>query len=232
AARRDALRELGSRLQRALPTLLALRRTALVAAERHMPDPHRLIAVRRGRVVLHSGELSRALPALLAVRRAALVAAERRMVDPHRLMVRRRGEVAVADGALRRALPALLAARRAALAAAERPMPDPRQAIEIRRGRLGVTGAGLQGGLRQTLRDAAAMLRERAAILSGLTARLDSASPGAVLARGYVLVRDQAGHPVTAGATLRPGTRLSLAFADGERLVRVEHAASQGALDV
>ena len=233
AARRDALRALEGRLQRALPTLLALRRTALVAAERHMPDPHRLIAVRHGRVVLQSGELRRALPALLAARRAALVAAERRMVDPHRLVVRRRGEVAVADGALRRALPALLAARRAALAAAERPMPDPRQAVEIRRGRLGVIGAGLQAGLRQTLRDAAATLRERAAILSGLTARLDSASPQAVLARGYVLVRDQAGHPVTAGVTLRPGTRLSLAFADGERLVRVEHdAASQGALDV
>ena len=110
-------------------------------------------------------------------------------------------------------------------------MPDPLQAIEIRRGRLAVTGAGLQSGLRQALRDEAGALRERAAVLSGLAARLHSASPQAVLARGYVLVRDQAGHPVTVGAALRPGDRLSLAFADGDRSVRVERAASLGALD-
>ncbi len=233
ASRRDALREAGHRLHRALPALLALRRTALVAAERHMPDAHRLIENRRGRVVLQSGELRRALPALLAARRTGLTATERRLVDPHRLVVRRRGEVALADGALRRALPALLATRRASLAAAERPMPAPRQAIEIRRVRFAVVGTGLQAGLRQTLRDATAALRERSAVLAGLTARLDSASPQAVLARGYVLVRDQAGHPVTLGAALQPGARLSLAFADGERLVRVERdAASQGALKV
>jgi exodeoxyribonuclease VII large subunit len=189
-ARRNALRELEHRLQRALPSLMASRRAALVTAERHMPDPHRLIELRRGRIALFSGELRRALPALLASRRTALVTAERHM-------------------------------------------PAPQRPVEIRRGHLAVVAARLQAGLRQTLRDAAADLRQRSTVLAGLAARLDSVSPGAVLARGYVLVRDAGGHAVTEGAALRPGARLSLAFADGERQVRVERdGTSQGALDI
>ncbi len=233
AARRAALRALDHRLRQALPALLALRRTALVTTERHMPDPHRLVEQRRGRTVLAAGELRRALPALLAARRAALATAERQVPDPRRLIEQRRSRVALSDTALHRALPALVARRRTALVAAERHMPQPQRAIEGRRGRLAVSAGGLQAGLRQALRDAAASLREQAATLAGLGARLDSASPEAVLKRGYVLVRDAAGHPVTEGAGLRPGARLGLLFADGERQVRVERdGTTQGALDV
>ena len=41
-------------------------------------------------------------------------------------------------------------------------------------------------------------------------------SPLAVLARGYALVTDPAGAPITHAAGVRPGAKLRLRFADGE----------------
>ncbi len=52
--------------------------------------------------------------------------------------------------------------------------------------------------------------------LEGLSARLEGASYAAVLARGFVLVRDAAGHPPTCAAEVKPGQAMSLRFADGE----------------
>ncbi len=37
-----------------------------------------------------------------------------------------------------------------------------------------------------------------------------------VLARGFVLVRDTAGHPVTRTTDVKPGSRLKLVFGDGQ----------------
>ena len=52
----------------------------------------------------------------------------------------------------------------------------------------------------------AAHLREQRAHLNGLTARLAGASYESVLARGFALVRDIAGHPVTTAVAMRfPG---------------------------
>jgi exodeoxyribonuclease VII large subunit len=61
-----------------------------------------------------------------------------------------------------------------------------------------------------------ARLRHARAELDGLSARLESVSHTAVLARGYALVFDGVGHPLTSAAAVRPGARLSLRFADGE----------------
>jgi exodeoxyribonuclease VII large subunit len=36
-----------------------------------------------------------------------------------------------------------------------------------------------------------------------------------VLARGFALVRDEAGHPVHAAAAVEPGARMSIEFSDG-----------------
>ena len=60
-----------------------------------------------------------------------------------------------------------------------------------------------------------ASLREARARLEGLAGRLDSVSPEAVLRRGYALVSDPSGHPLTSAAAVRPGARLRLRFADG-----------------
>ena len=54
------------------------------------------------------------------------------------------------------------------------------------------------------------------AVLGSAAARLEAVSPMAVLARGYALVTDPAGHPLTSAAAIAPGSSLRLRFADGE----------------
>jgi exodeoxyribonuclease VII large subunit len=60
------------------------------------------------------------------------------------------------------------------------------------------------------------LLRETRARLEGAAARLESVSPLAVLQRGYALVSDASGHPLTSAVAVTPGARLRLRFADGE----------------
>jgi exodeoxyribonuclease VII large subunit len=98
--------------------------------------------------------------------------------------------------------------------------------------RLVLAGSTLAGALRHTLaarRDRAvrvlaraspaplaARLREARARLDGVAGRLEAVSPLAVLQRGYALVTDPKGHPLTTASSVRPGARLRLRFADGE----------------
>ena len=235
-----------ARLESGLARLAQGLRLRFDRASGLLPDLPTLLGHTRQRLDDRLHRLELALPNLLAARRAALLA-HRALPDLRGQFAGRQRSVQQLGHRLQLGLPALLAARRTALVAAERHMPSPHGLIGARRGQVAVTAGGLQAGLRQALRDSgaalgarplgvaplSALLRERRAVLDGLTARLESVSPNAVLARGYVLVRDQAGHAVTQAASLRPGARLGLVFADGERHVRVERdAASQGALDV
>ena len=57
-----------------------------------------------------------------------------------------------------------------------------------------------------------ALLRETRARLEGTAARLESVSPLAVLQRGYAVVSDAAGHPLTSAAKVAPGARLQAAL--------------------
>jgi exodeoxyribonuclease VII large subunit len=75
-----------------------------------------------------------------------------------------------------------------------------------------------------------AALREARAKLQGSAARLESVSPLAVLQRGYAVVSDAAGHPLTSAAAVRPGARLRLRFADGEVGAIAECPERQGRL--
>ncbi len=58
--------------------------------------------------------------------------------------------------------------------------------------------------------------------LENLAARLESVSPTRVLERGYALVRDTNGVPITAAAGIAAGTGLSVQFADGAVGVHVD----------
>jgi exodeoxyribonuclease VII large subunit len=62
----------------------------------------------------------------------------------------------------------------------------------------------------------AALLRERRARMEGLSRQLESLSYRSVLARGFALVRDASGDPLTRAVDVAAGARLSIAFADGE----------------
>ncbi|NPD65320.1 exodeoxyribonuclease VII large subunit [Lichenicola cladoniae] len=246
-ARAELVADLAHRAARLESGIVHLNRGLRLRLDRAaglLPDLPTLLGHVRQRLDDRLHRLDLALPNLLHARRAALAAGGVLPDLPGHLATRRR-DVRELGHRLALALPALTAARRTALVAAERHMPSPHGLIGIHRGRVAVAANGLQSGLRQTLRDSGAtlrrhqvspaplagMLRERRAVLDGLSARLASISPMTVLSRGYVLVRDQDGHAMTEAASLRAGMRLSLTFADGERQVRVERdPTSQGAL--
>ena len=184
------------------------RRLRLGRAERGLPDLPGLLGAARQRLDDRAGRLAIALPNLLVARRAALVRAERAIPDlPAQL---RAAAVAVVDRGLRLrlALPNLVVARRGALLATQLDA-GLRHAVARQR-RAGSAGlarlspAMLQSGLREA--------RTR---LEAAAARLGSVSYEEVLARGFALVSDARGRPVTQAGMVKPGARLLLRFADG-----------------
>ncbi len=221
-ARADLLADIQqktARLTGGLNRLLQERRLGLSRAERGLPDLPALLGTARQRLDDRAERLRLSLPNLLAARRAGLLAADRRLPDlPGLIANARRG---LDDRSLRMklALPNLVAGRKAAL---------------------GLAGTRLTGGLRHALAGARtrgartlgrlsdaplrASLREARARLEGSAARLEAVSPMAVLARGYALVTDPAGHPLTSAAAIAPGSALRLRFADGELGARADGA--------
>ena len=196
--------------------------TPTAAAELAVPSRAELLAAvaQQGARLLQAGEavvtrgrlrVTRAAGALPDV--AGLLALARQRLDD------RAERLAAAPGAL-------LAARRAGLAALGHRLPHPRAVIERARGALGVASERGRSALARLLsvrgqalarvRLAAPSLEARRARLEGLSARLEAASYAAVLARGFVLVRDASGHAVTRAAEVKAAQPLTLAFADGE----------------
>jgi exodeoxyribonuclease VII large subunit len=212
--RADLLADLaqrGSRLQSCLSHGLAQRRLGLSRAESGLPDLPMLIGQARQRVDDRTERLANALPNLLAARRTVLERTERRLPDLPGLLRQFRQRTADLGNRLVIALPAL---------------------TERRGSSLVLCGQKLDGGLRHAiasvhrrasgvmarLSDAPirASLREYRARIAGDGGRLEAVSPLAVLKRGYVLVRDEAGHTLTDSGQVKPGARLRLRFCDGE----------------
>ncbi|WP_026175823.1 exodeoxyribonuclease VII large subunit [Methylobacterium sp. 88A] len=81
------------------------------------------------------------------------------------------------------------------------------------------------GALDARLGQAIRRLNERRSDrLGNFAALLGTLSYRAVLARGFALVRDEDGAPIRAAASVTPGQRLGLEFADGTRFARSEAA--------
>ena len=223
-----------ARLASGLAHVTQGRRHRLDRAASALPDLPGLLGGVRQRLDDRAHRLVIALPNLVASRRTALLAAEQHMPQARALIASRQSQVAIASGRLPAALQRLVSMRRTALISAERHLTLPRALIETQRGRALLAASRLQAALSRTLASHAAGLRERRTHLDGLAARLDSASPLGLLSRGYALVHDPDGRPVTRAVGLRPGMKLGLRFADGERLVRVDNdaPAAQPRLDV
>ena len=213
-ARSDLLADLTQRTSRlvgALNRLLQERRLRLSRAERGLPDLPALLGTARQRLDDRSERLVMALPNLLQRRRQALTTTVARLPDLTARLSALRDRVRERGVRLVLALPGF---------------------VGTRRSELDLMGHRLGGGLRQavgavharanrllgrmTATPVRARLREDTAKLEGLGGRLEAVSPLAVLGRGYALVADPAGHPLTSAAAVRPGARLSLRFADGE----------------
>jgi exodeoxyribonuclease VII large subunit len=200
-----------ARLAGALNRLTQERRHALHAAAAALPDLPSLLGAARQRLDDRGTRLALALPNLLAARRAAFDRAARALPDLPTLIAALRHRADEQAVRLRLALPNLVGTRRAALAlSAERLRSALRHATANR--------AALAARVLPRLTDAPlrARLRESHARLDGLAARLESASYANVLARGYALVYDPAGHPITAAKSIARGADLRLRFADGE----------------
>ncbi len=231
AAARLASGVLLGRLRLALPNLVVARRGALVRAERAMPDPRVQVRAAQNAMQSRGLRLVVALPNLVASRRAGLVRAGRGMPD---LRLRVRGaQGGMQDQGLRLALalPGVVRGRRAGLTQVELRMPSPHGLLPPARAALALAASQLAAAQRQAVAGRRivadrtldrlhpaplrAGLREAAARLDGLAARLASVSHEAVLARGYALVFHGA-EPVTDAAAIRPGAALRLRFRDGE----------------
>lgn len=84
---------------------------------------------------------------------------------------------------------------------------------------------------RQRLQEARALLAQRSPAvrvqieshrLLALWKRLQAASPVSVLNRGFAIVKDDKGRPLSRAAELTPGARVKTVFADGERRMTVD----------
>jgi exodeoxyribonuclease VII large subunit len=213
-ARADLVADLAhkaSRLISALNRFAQESRLRLSRVERGIPDLPALLGSARQRLDDRTERALLALPSLVARRRVVLTSVERRLPDPHKLTAA--AQEAIRDRSLRLRLsaPGLVATRKSSLEmTAHRLAGAVQRALTMLRGRAErVTGRVSDAPLR-------AALREARAHLAGLGPRLDAASPMALLQRGYVLVTNPAGQPVTSAASVKPGGRLRLHFGDGE----------------
>jgi exodeoxyribonuclease VII large subunit len=196
-----ALAQTSARLAGGLDRAVSGARRRLEAAAARVPDLPALLGNARVRLDDRAARLALAVPNLLAAKAGALVRAERHIPEPHGLIAARRNAAALAGVRLASGLRASVHVHRAAFGRVA--------------GRLTVDGIGRR-------------LVEQRARLEVLGARLDGASYERVLARGFVLVRDKAGHAVTTMAAVAPGDRLRLQFQDGE--VRAVAEGRQGTL--
>jgi exodeoxyribonuclease VII large subunit len=189
-ARTDLLADLAQTEARLLQlgrALVERARRRLMLAERGLPDLPNILGAMRQRLEDRGERLGLALPGLVQRKRGELGRLAPRLPHP------REGIAA------RRAMIALLKARgRAAWGR-----------IEVR-GRTAPPLARFGSG------PVEALLREKRLRLEGLVARLDSVSFQSVLSRGFALVRDAEGEPITSAGAVPAGGRLVLTFADGE----------------
>jgi exodeoxyribonuclease VII large subunit len=93
-----------------------------------------------------------------------------------------------------------------------------RASAQTRRHALAAAAAGLDKASPET------RVRFESHRLLSLFKRLQGASPGSVLNRGFAIMRDEGGGPVTRRAGIAPGQRLEAEFADGRARLRAEQS--------
>jgi exodeoxyribonuclease VII large subunit len=194
------------------------RRSELRAAARALPAASDLLAIPRQRLDAAAGALPRALKTNTHVHFRQFAAASARLTlrvlhaqiaqSDHRLVVSAERLSLSARALLRRrrdrydGLSARLQASKLANAQAQR------QAIARDRERIVRLAERARRALSTSLQRLAARVDHESKLLTALSYR-------SVLARGFALVRDEAGHPLHNAASVGPGDALSIEFADG-----------------
>ncbi|KQT83357.1 exodeoxyribonuclease VII large subunit [Methylobacterium sp. Leaf466] len=212
------IRDLGARQREGIERRLVREARDLRALVRALPAADAVLAGKRQRLDLAEARLVPALAGNARVHRARFARLAERIGrhPPALALAMARGRLRLVADKPREALHFGTLRKREALTHLGRRL-SLAQAATLGRARTAAARDGERlGALALRLATAAARLgerrRDRLAALGGL---LGSLSYRAVLARGFALVRDAAGGAVRGTATLGPGERLTLEFADG-----------------
>ena len=198
------------RLTSALARRMGEGRLRVTGAGRGLPDIASLLGQARQRLDDRAERLRMAPRTLLMMRRAEWRHASERLPAPSAWLDGLSRRVREAETRLLLGLPQLLGLRRNAMALAAQGL-----ALGVRHR----VAASIQAEGRISARlhpaPVVAGQREARARLEGFSARLNSVSYMAVLERGFALVSDPSGHPLTRAAEVERGAALRLRFADG-----------------
>jgi exodeoxyribonuclease VII large subunit len=198
------------RLSAAMARRMGEGRLRVTGAVRGLPDIASLLGQTRQRLDDRAERLRMAPRNLLMMRRAEWRHATERLPAPSAWLEALNRRVREAETRLLLGLPQLLGQRRNAMALAGQGL------LSTLRHRVAVL-AQAEGRVSARLHPAPVLAgqREARARLEGLSGRLQSVSYTAVLERGFALVSDPAGHPLTRAAEVAPRAALKLRFADG-----------------
>ncbi|WP_438381854.1 exodeoxyribonuclease VII large subunit [Asaia sp. BMEF1] len=206
--------------------------TPTAAAEMAVPLRSEIVADLAHRGARLAGGLSRHLQ--LARARAEQVTAK--LPDLPSLLETARFRLDERGQRLELALPMVASRARQHLMGLEGRMPSAAHFLGQKQAGLGLASAALAAGIRHRMQQEKAgfaharlgtePLNARIGLdrarLNGIVGRLEAVSPEAVLARGYALVQDGRGKPVTTASGRPRGGAITLRFADGTRQGRLD----------
>ncbi|WP_305989103.1 exodeoxyribonuclease VII large subunit [Roseibium sp. MMSF_3544] len=200
------------RLNSGLVRFVTGRRTELRAASAALPAPQDLLALPRQKFDTLANSLERALIVSTKSHRANLqnLAGRLSPLLLSRLSSKARQDLQQIGERQQRALSVSVQQKRQAYAGVAARLTPARLVQQTSLGQERVSG------LSERLdRAFLARVTQEKSKLEGLQKLLKSLSYKDVLARGYAVVRDEAGHPVRSAAAIDPGAALSIELADG-----------------
>ncbi len=191
----------GARLIGAATRFLGERTSHLAAMARALPHPRAIIEDGTRRIDDRAERLRLALPNMLHRRRADLERLAARLKHPRELLAEKRFALDRCGAGLDHAIKTALA----------------RESARLDQCRLRLTQSDerLQPAL-------ARLLADRSQRVVSLGQLLDSFSYKKVLERGYAVIRDRDGHPVTTATNAPPGAAWTVEFTDGAIAVTVD----------
>ncbi|GBR04099.1 exodeoxyribonuclease VII large subunit [Asaia siamensis] len=206
--------------------------TPTAAAEMAVPLRSEMIADLAHRGARLAGGLSRHLQ----LARAHTEQVTARLPDLPSLLDTARFRLDERGQRLELALPMVASRARQKLMGLEARMPSAAHFLGQKQAGLGLASAALAAGIRHRMQqERAGFVHARLgtetliarigldrARLTGIAGRLEAVSPEAVLARGYALVQDARGKPVTTASGRPRGGAITLRFADGTRQGRLD----------
>ena len=211
--------EHGGRLALVIRRLIEAERRHLITLARALPRPADLVALPRQRFDSAAGRLPRALAANTQAHGTRLARISGRLAPQlvRQRLVRARDRIETLRRFTMQALRRGAEVRRARLDTAGVRLKPQTLMLELRRA--GKRSVELKGRLAAAV---AARLTVARRALDAEQKLLVSLSHRSVLARGFALVRDEAGRMVRSAAAIGEGQRFELELADGRRNVRAE----------